>query len=388
MVKLLASIFIKDHTSYEEPRVRTAYGILAGVLGILMNFLLFGGKLAAGLITGSVSVTADAFNNLSDAGTSVVAIAGYKLAAMPADSEHPYGHGRAEYIAGFVVSGAIIFTAFEIGSEALTKIFEPSEINTGLVPMLILCASILIKLYMFVYNRRIGKLINSAPMKAVAVDSLSDCLSTGAVIIALAVYMLFGINIDGYIGLLIAVVILRAGISAAKDSITPLLGEKADDELISDIRATVLKNDNVLGIHDLAVHNYGVGRNIISLHAELPADMSFIEAHETVDLIETALREKFSASVTIHMDPIYEEDADTAGYREKVTAIIKEAEPTAEMHDFRVTERCGKRVLIFDVEVPFGLKISDEELKSHINSALAQYDSSLDTVICIDKKIY
>lgn len=388
MIKLLAGIFIKDHTNYGDTRVRTAYGILTGVVGIVLNFLLFGGKLAAGLITGSVSVTADAFNNLSDAGTSVVAIAGYKLASMPADSEHPYGHGRAEYIAGFIVSAAIIFTAYEIGSEALAKIFTPEDINTGIVPVIILCASILVKLYMFVYNRRTGKLINSAPMKAVAVDSLSDCLSTGAVIVALAVYMIWEINIDGWIGLLIAAVILRAGISAAKESITPLLGEKADDALISEIREEVLKNENVLGIHDLAVHNYGVNRNIISLHAELPADMSFVEAHETVDLIETELREKFSASVTIHMDPIYEESPDTAGYRDKVAAIIKETEPSAEMHDFRVTERCGRRVLIFDVEVPFGLKSSDDDLKSRINSALADYDSSLDTVICIDKKIY
>ncbi len=388
MVKLLASLFIKDHTNFEEPRVRTAYGILAGAMGIVMNFLLFGGKLAAGLITGAVSVTADAFNNLSDAGTSVVAIAGYKLASMPADSEHPYGHGRAEYIAGFVVSAAIIFTAFEIGSEALTKIFTPEDINTDIVPIIVLCASILIKLYMFIYNRRIGRLINSAPMKAVAVDSLSDCLSTGAVIIALVIYMIWGINIDGYIGLLIAAVILRAGIAAAKESITPLLGEKADTGLINEIRETVLKNENVLGIHDLAVHNYGVNKNIISLHAELPAGMSFIEAHETVDLIETELRDKFSASVTIHMDPIYEENTDTAGYREKVGEIIKTAEPMAEMHDFRVTERCGKRVLIFDVEVPFGLKTSDEELKKRITDGIAAYDSSLDTVICIDKKIY
>lgn len=388
MVGFLAKLFIKDYDRYDDPRVRTAYGILAGAVGIVMNFLLFAGKLAAGIITGSVSVTADAFNNLSDAGTSVVSIAGCKLASMPADPEHPFGHGRAEYIAGFVVAAAIIFTAFEIGSESLTKIFAPQEIATDTISLVILGASILIKIYMYTYNRRIGKLINSAPMKAVAVDSLSDCISTGAAITALVIYMLTGLNLDGWIGLLISLIILKAGISAAKDSITPLLGEKADPDLIEDIRQTVLKNEKIVGVHDLAVHNYGVNRNVISLHAELPADLSFIEAHEAIDLTETELREKFSASVIIHMDPVCEECAENSAYREKVSEIIRTAEPTAAMHDFRVTERGGKKVLIFDVEVPFGLKTSDEELEKRIKDGIGAYDPDLGTVICIDKKIY
>jgi len=388
MVRFLASIFIKNHKNLVDPRVRTAYGILTGIIGIIMNFLLFAGKLTVGLLTSSVSVTADAFNNLSDAGSSVVSVAGYKLAAVPADREHPFGHGRAEYVAGLIVSAAIVFTAFEIGSESLSKIITPTEINTDIVSVVILGASILVKLYMFVYNRRIGKLINSAPMKAVAVDSLSDCAATLSVIAALTVYMIWGINLDGYIGLFISLVILRAGISAAKESLMPLLGEKADDEFIEGIRQTVLAHDNIAGLHDLAVHNYGVGRNIISLHAELPADMSFVEAHETVDRIESELSDKYSATVIIHMDPVYEENADTAGYRSAVMKIIKAAEPEAEMHDFRVTERNGRRILIFDVEVPFGLKISDDELKKRITEGIAEYDSSLGTIVCIDKKIY
>jgi len=388
MIGLLARMFIKDYKNTDEPAVRTSYGILSGIAGIVLNILLFAGKLATGLITGAVSVSADAFNNLSDAGTSVVSVAGYKLAAAPPDEEHPFGHGRAEYIAGFIVSAAIIFTAFEICSQSLAKIFAPEELNTDIVSVIILCAGILVKLYMFAYNRKLGKLTNSVTLRAVAADSLSDCAATAAVIAALVIYMIWGINLDGIIGLLISVLILRAGISTAKDSITPLLGAKADDELIEGIRRTVLSYDNIVGVHDLIVHNYGVNRYVISLHTELPADLSFTDAHETVDRIETELREKYSAVVTIHMDPVYEETPATEGVKAVINGIIHAVEPSAEMHDFRVTERSGRRVLIFDVEVPFGLDISDEELKKRITDGISRYDSSLSAIICIDKKIY
>ncbi len=388
MTGLLARLFIKDYKNTSDPEVRTAYGILTGTVGIVMNFLLFAGKLAVGLITGAVSVSADAFNNLSDAGSSVVSVAGYKLAAVPPDREHPFGHGRAEYIAGFVVSAAIIFTAFEICTQSVAKIFTPEELNTDIISVVILCASILVKLYMFAYNRRIGKLVNSVTMRAVAVDSLSDCAATLAVIAALIIYMVWGINLDGFIGLLISVLILKAGISAAKESIAPLLGMKADDELIEGIRKTVLAYDNIVGVHDLIVHNYGVNKYVISLHTELPADLSFTDAHETVDRIETELREKYSAVVTIHMDPVYEETPETEGYKAEVVRMISSVESSASMHDFRVTERGGKRVLIFDVEVPFGLDISDEDLKQRISEKITEYDSSLSAIITIDKKIY
>lgn len=388
MIGLLARLFIKDYKNTDDPGVRTAYGILAGTAGIVINCLLFIGKLIVGLISGAVSVAADAFNNLSDAGTSVVSVAGYKLAAAPPDREHPFGHGRAEYIAGFVVSAAIIFTAFEICSESLTKIFNPEELHPDMVSVAVLCVSILIKLYMFAYNRRIGKLTNSVTMRAVAVDSLSDCAATLAVIAALVIYIVWGIDLDGYIGLFISVLILRAGISAAKESIAPLLGMKADDELIEGIRQTVLAYENIVGVHDLIVHNYGVNKYVISLHTELPADLSFTDAHETVDRIETELREKYSAIVTIHMDPVYEETPETEGFKAEVISIISSVESSAEMHDFRVTERGGRRVLIFDVEVPFGLSISDDELKQRISGKITEYDPSLSSIITIDKKIY
>ncbi len=388
MIKLLAHIFIKGCENYGEPRVRTAYGILVGVVGIVLNFLLFAGKLIAGLICSSVSVIADAFNNLSDAGSSVITIAGYKIAAMPADMEHPFGHGRAEYVAGLIVSGAIIFMAFEIGKESLGKIISPEELNADVLSLCILGDSVLVKLYIFAYNRRVGKLINSAPMKAAAVDSLSDCISTLSAAAALAVSMLTGVNIDGWIGLFISFIIIKAGVSAAKDSLAPLLGQKADDSYIEDIKKDVMEFEGILGLHDLEVHNYGVNRNIVSFHAEVPADMTFMQAHDLVDHVENVLAGKYSAQVTIHMDPVVEDDESTAKCREYVLGLLSEIGEDVTMHDFRITERCGKRTAVFDVEVPFGLKMSDDEVRKRVDEGLKRFDPELGAAICIDKKIY
>ena len=388
MIGLLAKAFIKNHTEYSSPEVRTAYGLLTGITGIVLNFLLFAGKLIAGLVASSVSVIADAFNNLSDAGSSLVSAVGYRIAAMPADSEHPYGHGRAEYIAGFVVSASIIFTALGVGKESVEKIFSPEELIVSPLSFAVLGASVLVKLYIFAYNRKYGKLIDSAPMKAAATDSLSDCITTLSAVAAIIVYAVWNINIDGYIGLFITFVILKAGIEAAKISITPLLGQKADDELIEGIRNDVLAHEGVIGVHDLAVHNYGVNRNIISLHAELPASLSFTEAHDIADIIENELSGKYSASVLIHTDPMNVDDIEEVKCREIVMSVLKEIDESAGIHDLRITERSGKRYLAFDAEVPFGLKISDDEIKKRLCDKIAGYDSTLITNIEIDKKIY
>lgn len=388
MIGLLAKAFIKNHTDYGDRDVRTSYGILTGVVGIVLNFLLFAGKLAVGILASSVSVVADAFNNLSDAGSSLVSAVGYRIAAMPADSEHPYGHGRAEYLAGFIVSASIILTAFEIGKESIGKIISPEEITVTPLSFAVLGISILAKLYIFSYNRKYGRLIDSAPMKAAAIDSLSDCVSTLSAVAAFTVYAVWNINIDGYIGLFIALVILKAGIDAAKSSVTPLLGEKADDELIAGIRHDVLAHDGIIGIHDLAVHNYGVNRNVISLHAELPAAMSFTEAHELADIIENELHEKYAASVLVHMDPVNEDDDEEEICGKMILGVLKEIDSGADIHDLRLTERGGKRYLAFDAEVPFGLKITDDEIKKRLTDKVAEYDGSLITTIYIDKKVY
>jgi cation diffusion facilitator family transporter len=385
MIKLLAKIFIKDHENYADPAVRVRYGVLAGVLGIIMNFLLFVGKLAAGLISSSVSVVADSFNNLSDAGSSVISIAGYRIAAMPADKEHPFGHGRAEYIAGLIVSCSIIFMALEIGKESLSKIFSPDELTADPVTFMILGASILLKIYIFIYNRYVGDLINSAPMKAVAIDSLSDCISTFSAIAALLVWFIWGINIDGYIGLIITVIIIKAGIEAARGSLTPLLGQKADDEYIEGIRKTAKSFKGIAGVHDLYVHNYGVNRNVVSLHAEIPAKMTFVEAHEIADALENELSQKFGAVVTVHMDPVVDDTEISADCKKLIGELIADISPEASMHDFRMVEREGRNVIIFDIEVPFGLKLSDSEIEKHILDGIHSTYPELDIVICIDK---
>ncbi|MBO6230865.1 MAG: cation transporter [Ruminiclostridium sp.] len=388
MIKLLAKLFIKDYDNYSDPAVRTQYGVLAGIVGIVMNFLLFAGKLAAGLISSSVSVVADAFNNLSDAGSAVISIAGYHIAAMPADKEHPFGHGRAEYVAGLIVSCSIIFMALEIGKESFSKIFAPDELSAGTAAFIVLGASILVKLYIFFYNRRIGRLINSAPMKAVAIDSLSDCISTLSAIAALVVYAVWNVNIDGYIGLLITVIILKAGIEAAKESLAPLLGEKADDSYIEGIRETANSFSGIIGVHDLHVHNYGVGRNVVSLHAEIPAEMSFIEAHEIADALENELSAKYGALVTVHMDPSADDNERSAEYKALIAELLKEVSPEATMHDFRMTERDSGTVLVFDIEVPFGLALGDDEIKARIADGLRARYPSVSAIICVDKKIY
>ena len=385
MIGLLSRFFIKDRLNYADAKVRTNYGILTGTVGIVLNFLLFAGKLAAGLITSSVSVIADAFNNLSDAGSSIVSIVGCKIAAMPADSEHPYGHGRAEYAAGLIVAASIVFMALETGKESLSKIFAPEELNAGVLSVVILGASVLVKLYMFAYNRHYGKLIDSEPMRATAVDSLSDCISTLSAAAALIVYLVWGVNIDGWIGLFITFIILKAGVEAARSSLALLLGKKADEDYTARIKETVLAHSEVIGVHDLSVHNYGVNRNIVSLHVELPASMSFSEAHDIADIIENELAAKFSADVTIHMDPVCDDSEQAARYRELALSLIKTVSPDASMHDFRVNERGRRFIVAFDVEVPFGLPLSDDEIRERIERGFSEYDSTLGTSVRIDK---
>ncbi len=388
MIKLLAKLFIKNHTDYSNPVVRNRYGVLTGAVGIALNFLLFVGKFVAGLITSSISVTADAFNNLSDAGASVITICGYKFAEKPADDDHPFGHGRVEYIASLLVSIIIIVMGFELGLSSIEKIITPAEITFDYVSLGILIASILVKFYIFIYNRGIGKRINSAPMKATATDSLSDCISTVAVIIGLVVYTVFGLNIDGYIGILVAVFILKAGFEAVKDSIAPIIGERADEEYVADINKTVLSYENIIGVHDLIVHNYGVGENVISMHAEVPAEMGFMEAHELIDIIENDLKKKYASCVTLHMDPVEAETETSIKYKMLVNKIVKKIDPDMSIHDFRMTDGLKNRNLIFDVEVPFKVKLSDSEISERIAKRIKEEDDGLNAVITVDKKVY
>lgn len=388
MIKLLSKMFIKNYTDYSNPAVRNQYGVLTGIMGIVLNLLLFAGKFLAGILTASIAVTADAFNNLSDAGTSIITMVGFKLAGMPADDEHPFGHGRVEYVAGLLVSIVIIIMGFELGKGSIEKIFSPEEITFSALSLGILIASVLVKLYICLYNRKIGKLINSATMKATAMDSLSDCISTISVIIGLVVFLIWNVNIDGYVGLLVAVFIFKTGLGAVKESLTPLLGEKADEEYIMDIKKSILSYDNIVGVHDLIVHNYGVGENVISLHAEVPATMGFMEAHEMIDMIENDLKKKYASCVTIHMDPVEADTEQSLKYKLLVNRAINSVNENISMHDFRMTDGVKCRNLIFDIEVPFKLKQSDSEIVQLITAKIKEQDENLNAVISVDKKVY
>lgn len=387
MISLLSRIFIKNYNSYSDPAVRRGYGMLTGIMGIALNLILFGVKLFAGIVTGAVSVTADAINNLSDAGSSVITMAGMRMAGRPADKDHPFGHGRIEYVAGLIVSMVIIIMSYELAKDSIIKIITPEEIVFSPMSLAILGASVLVKLYICLYNRKIGRLINSSAMKATAMDSLSDCISTAAVIAGLVVFALFKLNVDGYIGVVVALFILKTGIEAAKESLTPLIGERPDQQYVNEIYSTIMSYEGVVGVHDLIVHNYGVGANIISLHAEIPAEMGFMEAHELIDIIENDLKEKYASIATVHMDPVETNNETAKHYKELAAKIISEISPEITMHDFRMTDGIKNRNLIFDVVVPYSLKISDDEVKRLISEKLRNEDENLNAVVTVDKEM-
>ena len=387
MTKLLVKLFIKNSEHTDDPAVRQKYGFLSGFVGIVMNLILFTGKIIAGLITASISIVADAFNNLSDAGSSIITLVGFKMAGRPADKEHPYGHGRIEYVAGFIVSLIIMLMGFELGKSSIEKICSPEEITFNWLSLGILIGSILIKLWLCFFNRKLGGMINSATMKATAMDSLSDVIATTAVIIGLLVFLFFNVNIDGYMGIVVALFIMYTGINTAKESLNPLLGQLPDKELVDDIEKTVMSYSGIIGVHDMLVHDYGVGRLIISLHAEVPCKMDFVAAHELIDVIEDDLRIKYKCHATIHMDPVAADDKPTMEMKEKVIEIVKKIDPELTIHDFRMTNGVNHRNLIFDVVVPFNFRLSDEDVARLIRASVSEMDDTLSAVINVDKKL-
>lgn len=370
MVTLLARIFIKD--TKEKDVIRQSYGMLCGAVGIFLNVILFIGKFIAGTISNSISITADAINNLSDAGSSVVTLIGFKLAGQKPDTEHPFGHGRMEYISGLAVAAVILLMAYELIRDSIQKILHPEATEFSILIVAILLASILVKLYMAAYNRSIGKKIDSAAMRATAADSLSDTAATTVVLIATLVSHFTGLKIDGYCGVLVGLVILYAGYSAAKDTLDPLLGKRADHEYVEQIEEIVMAHEEVCGIHDLIVHDYGPGRQMISLHAEVAAEANMLEIHDVIDLIETELRTKLGCDATIHMDPIVTSDIHVQETKAAVTAIITQIDESLTIHDFRMVIGPTHTNLIFDVLVPYKFKLKDEELTAEIQRLVAE----------------
>lgn len=383
MVTLLARLLIKDRT--DEARTRRAYGILCGAVGICLNVLLFAGKFFAGLLSGSIAITADAFNNLSDAGSSFVTLLGFHLAGQKADAGHPFGHGRIEYLSGLVVSVLILLMGVELGKSSVGKILHPEAVDSSPLVVAILCASIAVKLYMFLYNRRLGRKLGSTAMEATALDSLSDSAATSAVLIATLVGYFTDWMIDGWCGLLVTAFILWSGISAAKETLDPLLGTPPTAELVERIRSLVLAHKSIIGIHDLIVHDYGPGRMMISLHAEVSASEDVLVLHDEIDNVENELREKLGCEAVIHMDPIVTDDGLTQETRRRVAALVRCIDDAINIHDFRMVKGPTHTNVIFDAVVPFGFRLSDEEVAKKIRTAVRALDGNYYAVVRVER---
>lgn len=385
MISLLVKLFYGEMDMSDEKAVRRAYGTACSGAGIGFNVLLFAGKLIAGMLSGSVAIVSDAFNNLSDAGSSIISLVGFKLSSKKSDPQHPFGHGRLEYISGLCVSFLIILMGVELGKASIEKIIEPAQVKFSLLTAAILAASILVKLYMALYNSRVGKRLNAVTMKAMAKDSLSDAVATSVVLMSMIVAKLADIAIDGYCGVVVAAFILFTGITAARDTISPLLGQKPDSEFIEEVMRIVNAHKEIIGTHDLVVHDYGPGRLMITLHAEVDADMDILVAHDAVDNIENELREKLGCSAVVHMDPIVTDDVETNATREEIKRVVSNIDSRMTIHDFRMVPGPTHTNVIFDVAVPFDTDMDDDELRKILGARIRDVDSKLNAVIEIDK---
>lgn len=381
MTKFLIKLFVKNNADVTDPAVRGRYASLAAFTGIVLNLLLFAGKLTAGLLAASVAVVADAFNNMSDAGSAVVTLIGFRLALKPVDKGHPLGHGRLEYIAGFIVDLLIILVGAELFKSSFEKILSPSLPSVSVLTYALLSAAILVKLWLFFFYRKIGKLIDSSAIRASAFDSLSDTAATALVLISALVSKFTGLAIDGWAGILVASFILFTGFKAAKETIDLLLGTPPKPEFIEEIRNFVKGYPEVAGIHDLIVHDYGPGRKFISFHAEVPADSDINYAHDVIDCVERDMNEKFGCIVTIHLDPIEMNDARVQEMKKLAEESAAEIDPAFTIHDFRMTSG-GKHVnMIFDLQVPSDSKMPTEEAARRVAERISEKNPDCYAVI-------
>lgn len=389
MINFLASFFIKNSRDYKSPAVRQAYGVLCGTVGIGLNILLFIGKWLAGILSGSIAITADAFNNLSDAGSSIITLIGFKLSGQEPDPEHPFGHGRMEYISGLLVSVAILVMGFELLWSSIGKICHPEPVESSMLVLGILFVSIMIKLYMFFYNHVLSKKMESTAMKATAMDSLSDTAATTLVLIATVISKYTGLMLDGWFGVLVGLFILYTGASTLKETIDLLLGQPPKQEFIDEIKNIVLGHSLVHGVHDLIVHDYGPGRVMISLHAEVDVNGDIQDIHEQIDHIEHELQEKLHCSATIHMDPIVTDDEEVLAMKAKVEEMVYFLDDSFSMHDFRMVKGSTRTNLIFDVEVPRKTSYTDNEIINFLKEKIHELPGSkYFAVIQIDHEYY
>lgn len=385
MIDFFVRRLIQDSENVSDAVVRQEYGMLCGKVGIFCNLILFGAKLLAGILTGAVSIMADAFNNLSDAGSSVVTLVGFKMAGKPADTEHPFGHGRIEYLSGLFVAVAILLMGYELLKSSVSKILHPEMLEFKAISVVILAASILLKLRMAYFNQKMGEKISSEAMKATAADSLSDCISTGAVLAGILVYRFFHINLDGYIGTVVAVIVLLAGYHAAKETIQPLLGSAPDPEIVEKIRELVLSEPMILEIHDMVVHDYGPGRRMVSLHAEVAYNVDILEAHDVIDNIEHRLEEQLHYEATIHMDPVVTDDEELKNAREMVETLVREENTEWKIHDFRMVRGNTHTNLLFDLVVEASDLCHLKEIEEKMKTKIHEYNPHYYAVIKVEQ---
>lgn len=388
MTDLLIRIFIKDSKSISSPQVRAKYGMLSGFAGITVNIILCIVKFAIGAITGSIAITGDAFNNLSDAASSVVSLFGFKLASKPADKEHPYGHGRLEYLCGMAVGALILFMGFELVKSSISKIITPEKTAFSWVAVIVLAVSILGKIWLAVFNKKIGKTINSETIAAVATDSINDIIATTASIVALVLSNYFTLPFDGIFGVIVSGFVLWAGFGVFKSTVSPLLGQPPTEETVRAIEDKILSYDGILGVHDLIIHDYGPGRCFVSAHAEVSSQTDIMESHDLIDVIEQDITAETGYSITLHMDPLVENDETINAAKAMVTEIAKSIESTLSIHDFRVVSGPHHTNLIFDLVIPFSVKTDSAVIIGQINSALEKLEKNYYAVITVDRSYH
>ena len=386
MTQLLCKLFIKDGERTADPIVRRRYGTLVSTVGILVNLLLCAGKMAAGIMTGAVSITADAVNNLSDAASQIVSLISFKLSAKPADRDHPFGHARIEYVASMAVSFLVLLVGFELLKSSIEKIFHPEPTTFSLLSVIILSVSVLLKVWLFVFNRKVAKKIDSGVMRATAADSLSDAGATAAVLVSAIILRLTGFDIDAYVGIGVALVIMIAGIKILGEAKNLIIGEAPDADIVAAIRGIVGEYPEALGIHDLVVHNYGAGTVIASLHVEVDGGADIFRAHDMVDNIEKRLCAELGIKCTIHMDPIVTDDAEVTETRDKIAAAMEELDGAWHIHDFRFVRGETHTNLIFDLVVPFECKLSEDAIRTLAEQKIKAIEDKYFAVITIDRE--
>ena len=388
MTKALIRLFIRDAENTRDARVRERYGVLSGAVGIACNVFLFILKVVIGLVTGSISIAADAFNNLSDGLSCMISIVGFKVSGKAPDEKHPFGYGRTEYIAGLVVAFIIVLVGFEFFKTSIDRILHPAPVAFSLVLVVILAISMLVKLWMGAFNVQIGRRIDSPVLMAAGQDSRNDVITTGVVILGMVAGQFTTLPVDGYVGVLVAAFIVWAGFGIARDTVAPLLGEAADPEIAKNIEKLVMESEHIVGVHDLIVHNYGAGRWLASLHAEVPSDSDFVAVHEVIDEAEKRVWQRTGVYLVIHMDPIDVNNEHVAALREQVDAVLRAIDENLSMHDFRVVDGARQINLIFDVVVPFSYdNDAKRDLMMTIRDKLKEIDYRYNPVVTFDHRM-